>query len=417
MPKNIVVPLADVQSPNVGLFDADVDGFASSLSGVGYSLLTVRAKRQIAASFALWTRKKQIAVADLKESHATMFLKGARRCTKARDVIKRTAVSLFLKYLRAEGKVPAYPPCSTSSEPSPVAVLQERFERHQRQDRGLSEQTLQTYRPFIHDFLVEHLARTGSTCTLVAQDVQYFLLNRIPKRPTKSSRLLGTALRSFLRFLFQRGETAADLSLAVPMVRQWRQSAVHTFLIPEEVEQVLQACNRETAVGRRDHAVLLLLARLGLRAGEVVALELSDIQWRTGEILVRGKGGILERLPLFTDVGEALVLYLHKDRGQSPSRRVFLRTKAPRVGLTSQTAVGAIARRALARAGLRPSIRGAHLFRYSLATTMIRQGASMSEIGQVLRHRSPDTTAIYAKVDFETLHAVALPWPAIGGDR
>ena len=159
----------------------------------------------------------------------------------------------------------------------------------------------------VASLLVEHLARTGSTCTLVAQDVQYFLLNRIPKRPTKSSRLLGTALRSFLRFLFQRGETAADLSLAVPMVRQWRQSAVHTFLIPEEVEQVLQACNRETAVGRRDHAVLLLLARLGLRAGEVVALELSDIQWRTGEIFVRGKGGILERLPLFTDVGEALL--------------------------------------------------------------------------------------------------------------
>src|SRR5207249_4064531 len=134
-------------------------------------------------------------------------------------------------------------------------------------------------------------------------------------------------------------------------------------------------------------AVLLLLARLGLRAGEVVALELSDIQWRMGEILVRGKGRVWERLPLFTDVGEALALYLHKDRGQSTSRRVFLRMQAPRVGLTSQTAVGAIARRALARAGLRPPVRGAHLFRYSLATTMIRRGASMPEIGQVLRHR------------------------------
>src|SRR5207247_9978520 len=161
----------------------------------------------------------------------------------------------------------------------------------------------------------------------------------------------------------------------------------------QEMEKVLQACTRETAVGRRDHAVLLLLARLGLRAGEVVALELSDIQWRTGEIFVRGKGGILERLPLFTDVGEALVLYLHKDRGQSPSRRVFLRTKAPRVGLTSQTAVGAIARRALAQAVLRASIRGAHLFRHSLAPAIIRQGPPVAEVGHVLRHRAPATAA------------------------
>jgi len=414
MLKNTVVSLADVQGPRAGLSDTDVNGFAGSLSDVGYSLLTVRMKRQIAASFALWTRQKQIAVTHLKESHATLFLKEARRRTKARDAIKQAALGQFLSYLRAEGNVPAPAP---SSEPSPVAVLQERFECHQRQDRGLSEQTLQTYRPFIHDFLVEHIARTSTACTLVPHDVQDFLLKRVRKRPTKSSRLRSTALRSFLRFLFQSGETAADLSLAVPMVRQWRQSAVHTFLVPEEVEQVLQACNRATAVGRRDHAALLLLARLGLRAGEVVALELSDIQWRMGEILVRGKGRVLERLPLFTDVGEALALYLRKDRGPSASRRIFLRMQAPRVGLTSQTAVGAIARRALARAGLRPPLRGAHLFRYSLATTMIRRGASMPEIGQVLRHRSPDTTGIYAKVDFETLRAVALPWPAIGGDR
>jgi integrase/recombinase XerD len=155
-----------------------------------------------------------------------------------------------------------------------------------------------------------------------------------------------------------------------------------------------------------------------LRAGEVVALELGDIDWRTGEIVVRGKGRVLERLPLLSDIGEALALYLRKDRGTSASRRVFLRMLAPRVGLAGPCAVGDIVRRALARAGLRPSSRGAaHLLRHSLATRMIRHGASLAEIAEVLRHRSQGTTAIYAKVDLEALRGVARPWPTTGSAR
>lgn len=415
MPKNIVV--TEVHSSPPGLSDADVTAFAGSLTRCGYSEVTIQAKRQIAASFALWTRQKQIAVVDLREAHGAKYLKATpRRSKAARRAVKRAALRLLFNYLRIEGRIPARAP---SSPPLPGAVLQDRFETYLRQERGLSERSVQAYRPFIHNFLVDRVANLGSPCVaaLVAENVRDFLLKCVRKRPTKSSRLLGTAIRSFLRFLFQRGETVVDLSLAVPTIRQWRQASVHAFLLPEEVEQVLRACDQTTPVGRRDHAVLLLLARLGLRAGEVLGLELGDIQWRTGEILVRGKGRVLERLPLLADIGESLALYVQKDRSHSTSRRVFLRTRAPRVGLTTQTAVGAIARRALARAGLRPSLCGAHLFRYSLATTMIRRGASMSEIGEILRHRSPDTTAIYAKVDFETLRAVTLPWPVIGGGR
>lgn len=416
MANNIVRSLADAQCRPVGLSNADIDAFVSSLSAIGYTPMTVRTKRQIAASFAQWTRQKQIAVADLDESHVTTFQTETSRRSKARDKVKGSALRLFLNYLRTEGKIP---PPAVWSEPSPVADLQERFERHLRRARGLSEQSVRTYRPFIQDFLAECAASSGMefAVALVSQDVQDFLLKYIPKQPTKTSKIMCTALRSFLRFLFQSGETTVDFSLAVPTVRQWRQATVHTFLLPEDVERVLRACEQTTAVGRRDHAVLLLLARLGLRAGEVVALELGDIQWRTGEILVRGKGRVLERLPLLADVGEALAGYIHQDRGQSASRQVFLRMRAPRVGLTTQTAVGAIARRALARAGLCPSRRGAHLYRHSLATTMIRRGASMADIGEVLRHRSLETTEIYAKVDFDTLRAVALPWPVIGGVR
>jgi site-specific recombinase XerD len=414
MLKDIVPANADV--PPLGLCDAHVDAFVKSLSGSGYAALTVRTKRQIVVSFARWTRQRQIAVADLDESHVATFLDQARRRSKSRDAVKRSALRLLLKYLCAEGEVSTPPP---PSDQSPVAVLQERYESHLRRERGLADKSVRTYRHFIREFLVERVGTTDSTCAaaLNPQDVRDFLLDRIRKRPTKSSKLLATALRSFLRFLFLRGETAVDLSLAVPTVRQWRQATVHSFLRPEEVEHALRACDGTTLVGRRDHAVLLLLARLGLRAGEVVALELGDIRWKTGEILVRGKGQVLEHLPLLADIGEALAVYLHDDRGQSASRRVFLRMRAPRVGLTSQTAVGAIARRAIARAGLRPSLRGAHLFRYSLATNMIRRGASLAEISEVLRHRSPDTTEIYAKVDFEALRGVARPWPGTGGGR
>ena len=186
----------------------------------------------------------------------------------------------------------------------------------------------------------------------------------------------------------------------------------------DEVERVIAATDRSTARGRRAFAILLLLARLGLRAGEVVALELDDIHWDVGELVLRGKGRLHDRLPLLDDVGKALALYLREARGPSASRRVFLRRIAPHVGLSGPTAVCVIAREALRGAGLQPVGRvGAHIFRHGLATQMIRRGASLAEISQVLRHRSINTTQLYAKVDFEGLRGVALPWPSEEAQR
>jgi site-specific recombinase XerD len=209
-----------------------------------------------------------------------------------------------------------------------------------------------------------------------------------------------------------------DLSPSVPRVCKYRQSTPPAFLAPEEVTRTLAAIDRSVPRGRRDYAILLLLARLGLRAGEIVSLELDDVCWRTAEIVVRGKGRTVERLPLLQDIGEALAAYLRKDRGVSKSRRIFLRMWAPRIGLTGPAAVGHIVRLALARAGIRRSGRGAaHLFRHGLATRMIRHGASLPEIGEVLRHRSQMTTSGYTQVAFEALREVAQPWPARGGAR
>jgi site-specific recombinase XerD len=168
-------------------------------------------------------------------------------------------------------------------------------------------------------------------------------------------------------------------------------------------------------MGRRDYALLLLLARLGLRAGEIVAMQLDDIDWRSGEILVRGKGLLYDRMPLPVDVGQALAVYLRHDRPSSKTRCVFVCRKAPQRGFSGPSTVSTIVRRALDRAGLHPGFKGAHLLRHSLATSMIRSGASMSEIGEILRHRSPSTTEIYAKLDFEGLRSLAQPWPNLGG--
>jgi integrase/recombinase XerD len=231
----------------------------------------------------------------------------------------------------------------------------------------------------------------------------------------KRAQLMTTAFRSFFRYLFQKGQLRVDLAASVPTVAYWRLSTVPKYLAPKEVERVLKACNRRTATGRRDYAVLLLLARLGLRAGEVVALQLDDLNWRAGEILVRGKGLFHDRMPLPSDVGRALAVYLRRDRPPCRTRRVFICMKAPRRGFADPSTLTTIVRRALDRADLHPAFKGAHLLRHSLAPSMLHSGATMGEIGEVLRHRISNTTEIYAKVDFNGLRSLAHPWPIGGG--
>lgn len=404
--------------PSPGLCDTHVSSFLTHLRAEGYAERTLRKKRSIVASFARWTVGKQLAVDDVNESLLAAFVERSPRRRKTRVNFELAALRPFVKYLRAEVGVAA-PPLPIDA--SPADQLEHRYMDYLRKERGLTENSLRVYLPFIQDFLNEQAAKTGAsteTLDIDAPTVRDFLLDRVRNRSSEYSRLLATSLRSFFRFLYLRGETAIDLSVSVPKVRRWRQAGIHAFLSPEEVERVLSATDRATRSGRRDHAVLLLLARLGLRAGEIVALELGDILWRSAEIVVRGKGRLRDHLPLLSDIGEALALYLSQDRGTSVSRQVFLRMLAPRIGLAGPCAVGHIVRQALARAGLSsPSHSAAHLFRHSLATRMIRHGASLAEISEVLRHRSQNSTEIYAKVDFEALREVARPWPGKGGVR
>jgi site-specific recombinase XerC len=214
-------------------------------------------------------------------------------------------------------------------------VLLTRYEGYLRRERALAEVTIRTYLPFVREFIAAHLdGGEGRPDSLRPGDIRNFLLARVRHLAPKRAQSMGTALRSFLRFLFLRGETASDLAFAIPTVRQWRLSSVPRHLPAPDVERLLRACDGSSASGRRDHAILLLIARLGLRASEVINLELGDLHWRAGEIIVRGKGLVRDRLPLLPDVGDALALYLQKDRPACSSRSVFLCRRAPHRGFT-----------------------------------------------------------------------------------
>ena len=399
------------------VLDDRIEPFLKQLRDAGYAERTLRKKRTVTRAFARWVKRKRIAVADLNDGHVATFVARPPRRRKAHVKFELAVLRLFFGYLRAEGWLPCPPP---QERVSVAGGLLRCYEDYLRQDRGLAENSIHVYVPFIRDFLASQFDSTGGIApqSLDALAIRDFVLGQTSNRSAEYVRLLATALRSFLRFLFLSGQIPRDLAASVPRVCKYRQSAPPPFLSPEEVTRVLAAPDRSTPTGRRDYAILLLLARLGLRAGEIVSLELDDIRWRTAEIVVRGKGRIVDQLPLLRDIGEALAAYLLEDRDVSASRRIFLRIWAPRIGLTGPAAVGHIVRLALARAGIRRSGRGAaHLFRHGLATKMIRHGASLSEISEVLRHRSQMTTSIYTQVAFESLRAVAQPWPAPEGAR
>jgi len=382
--------------------------FAAALIEQGYPDETVRSKVKLVTDFGEWRKRNRVAVADLDERRVAAFLRHRRRVHKG----NLRTLQQFLDHLRRQNVVPAR---KLLCDRSALADILNRYETHLRTERGLVAHTILQYQSFVRKFLLERFHGCRLLLkALKASDISDFILRNTPRMGVRRAQVMTTAFRSFCRFLFQRGELQADLAASVPTVANWRLSNVPKYLVPKDVERVLKACNRRTAVGRRDYAILLLLARLGLRAGEVVALQLEDVNWRVGEILVRGKGLLYDWMPLPSDVGRALASYVRRDRRPCQTRRVFLCTKAPRRGFANPSTLSTIVRRALARADLHPPLKGAHLLRHSLATSMLRSGAKMREIGGILRHRALNSTEIYAKVDFEGLRSLAHPWP-MGG--
>jgi site-specific recombinase XerD len=390
-----------------------VKEFLGTLAVAGYEEKTQLDKRRMIGSFIRWADAARLGVAELDDARVEEFLVRPSRRRRKRGNHERTAVQQFLVHLRSVGVVPL----CRSPRPSPSELLIEKYLDHLRSDRGLRPRSVEVYLPFVRAFVTAQRLPERAEA-LDASSIRTYLLDHCRRRSVSFVKLMTAALRSFLRFFFFDGATTMDLSTAVPPVRRWQFASIPQLLTSEEMERVLAATDRSTARGMRAHAMLLLLARLGMRAGEVAALKLEDIRWDVGEIVVRSKGRREDRLPLLNDVGRALAIYLRKARGPSTSRRLFLRLMAPHVGLLGPTAVCLVARQAVRRAGLLPTGRvGAHVFRHGLATRMIRHGASLAEISQVLRHRSIDSTQLYAKVEFEALRGVALPWPKMEARR
>jgi len=385
--------------------------FAASLKEDAYADVTIQCKVSLLADFGQWLRRSQRTLEHLDEQLVERFINHEQAVRIGRGDLK--TFKQFLEHLRSREVIPPRPCCADKSL---VAAMLRRYQEHLRSERGLVTSTVIGYQTFIHKFLVERF-ETGPLLfgELKASDISAFVLRHASTMSPRRAQLMTTALRSFLRFLFRNGELETDLAACVPTVADWRLSTVPKYLTPEEVERVIAACDRRTSTGRRDYAILLLLARLGLRASEVVALQLDDLDWRAGEIIVRGKGLFHDRMPLPCDVGEALTSYLRRDRPHSRTRRVFICRKAPRRGFAGSSTLTTVVRRALERADLHPALKGAHLLRHSLATSMLHFGMTMNEIGEVLRHRLPNTTEIYAKVDFHSLRALAHPWPIGGG--
>jgi site-specific recombinase XerD len=387
-----------------------VDSYAAELRAEGYARHSAIVQIRLVADFSRWLAKRRISAREITAAYCQSYLRSRARIRHPREG-DPAALKRLLKLLLRQGVIHE-PPLPVVT---PAAQLQHEFRTYLEQERSLAPATLTNYLPFVGEFLAEQFgAGPADLSCLGAADVTGFIQRRSPSFHSKRVQLMMTALRSFLRFARYRGDLKADLASCVPAVSNWSLSTIPRALPPAQVELVLASCKRQTAVSRRDYAILLLLARLGLRAGEIAGLTLEDLDWHEGLITLRGKGGRYSQLPLPVDVGKAIADYLRNGRPRAASRCVFLRAKAPIVGFKGQCAIGSVVKHALARAAIDSPRKGSHQFRHALACQMLRQGATLAEIGELLRHRSPETTAIYAKVDITSLATLALAWPGGG---
>jgi integrase/recombinase XerD len=387
--------------------------FAGSLRQQGYALESIHRQVLIAAGFSRWLKHQGVVLRSITSDHLPRYLRyRTRRVRPGRG--DAAALSHLLAFLRGEGTIPAE---RVSARPlTPAERCAQAYERYLREVRGLAKATIVNYVPFVASFLKDRFGdQPLSLSHLCANDVVGFVQQQASHLHRKRAKLLTSALRSFLQYARYSGKTKLDFAAAVPAVANWSMSSIPRAIAADQVHQLLASIDRRTGVGCRDYAILLLLARLGLRSGEVASLELDNIDWNAGQLSVRGKSGQRSELPLPAEVGEAIAAYLQRGRPQSTSRRVFLRAKAPVRGFRGASGVGSIVRHRLQRAGVDAPTYGAHQFRHGLATQMLRQGASLEEIGEVLGHHNPQTTTIYTKVDIDALRTLALSWP--GGVR
>jgi site-specific recombinase XerD len=389
-----------------GVVGPHLDAFVQSLLSQGYSSIAIGQKCQFLVAFTDWIAQHGFGddvVAGLDAYRAALAAKGQLRDAKGRIHRATTAGARYVQFLREEGIIPA------RSVPHEALPVLGEFHVWGLEHRGLAKTTLRLYEEVIAD-LVATLGSNPASYT--AKGLRDYVIERSRPHSLRRGETIVCAVRSFLRFLVAMGRCRDGLPDAVPRFASWKLSSLPRYLEHEIVQRVIDACPPTTAAQRRDRAILLLLSRLGLRAGDVAGLTLGDIDWRDARVAVSGKSRRHEWLPLPQEVGDAILDYIRQGRPAAKVSRVFLTARAPHRPLRNGT-VSKIADTAIRRAGVAAPSHGAHVFRHSAATAMLRQGASLPSIGAVLRHRLPDTTLQYAKVDFASLVEVAMPWPEV----
>lgn len=403
-------PVAGLSAIRSQTFQQLFADYERRLLGAGYHPTSVRLQLHSIAHFGVWCELEDCNLDTINDQTLDAFERHRSTCrcpgtSRNRSRQVRSCVRGFLRHLRERGVI------LVEARPEPVPSVQA-FLRWMRVDRGVVESTLTSYGGYVGD-LVRVLGDDPRTYTAVG--LRDFVEQRCRHYRRNSSRMVLAAVRMFVRYLAVEGQCRSGLEHALPSPAHWSHQSLPRGLRPEEVERILARCPL-TPRGLRDRAVLLLLIRLGLRAGDVKRLRFSDLCFDTAAIRVSGKGGRAVRLPLPQDVGDALLAYVRAGRPSVDSEFVFLRSMAPFDPFAMRPAskvVGHIARAALKRADVHPPTRGAHVFRHTAACQLLRQGVSLEGIAEVLRHRSVETTGLYAKVDVALLESVAQPWPEV----
>ncbi len=404
--------LSQPHQMNPGSAARHLEGFAAAMASVGHTPLTIRGYLDSAIHFGGWMEASGLDLTDITEQIVQAF--GSHRCEcpggrRWRRVSRAytARVQRFAEYLRHQNATPAL--ASFAIEPSPaLSEFRHWLVRH----RGLATSTVERHERLLTRMLP---ALGGNTGEYNAASVRRVILDEIAGCRPAHAKTIVAALRVYLRFLATNGACQPGLDHALPTVAEWRLSSLPRYLDAAQVARLIDSCRRDGPQGLRDRAIVLLLLRLGLRAGDIASMRPADIDWQEATLLVRGKGRRDVRLPLPQDAGDAVLDYIEHARPEVAIDRVFLCSKAPFRPIRSGMIVSGIVRAALRRAGIdNPPSYGANLLRHTTATMMLRAGATLTEIGTVLRHKSPDTTAHYAKVDVAALQQIAQPWPKEG---
>jgi len=390
-----------------------LEGFAKELSQNRYQWVAARKHIRVAEHFLHWITHRKFSITSVEEQCAQQFLDHLKRCCchghhpPLKPHRQEYSVDLWFAYLRRAGIV-ATP---RLAEPTTEIRVLATFCDWMRQQRGVSDTTVSIYRFELRAFLTE----LGEDPHLYdARNLRQFVLAKSRRSGWASTRKSICAIRMFLRFLIAQGTCPASLYASVPSFAHWRLSTLPRYLQPDQVEKIIASADLKTPTGNRNRAILLLLARLGLRAGDIVRLRFSDLDWKEGMIRVSGKGRRETVLPLTQEVGNALAVYIKDHRPHANTDAVFVRSSAPYRAFIESGAVSIMVARAMRAVGIKCAKPGAaHVLRHSVASSMLREGVSLQEIAAVLRHRSLLTTEIYAKVDVVTLRQIAQPWPEV----